>query len=46
MFQEQGILSFTGHNGREIALHNRKKLAQLTEGIGLVSIPQGSELSG
>jgi CRP/FNR family nitrogen fixation transcriptional regulator len=45
MFQEQGILSFTGHNGREIALHNREKLAQLADGISLAS-PQGSELSG
>ena len=46
IFEDQGILSFTGNNRREIVLHNREKLAQLADGISLTSIPQGSELSG
>jgi CRP/FNR family nitrogen fixation transcriptional regulator len=46
MFQDQGILSFTGNNRREIVLHNREKFDQLADGISLASIPQGSELTG
>lgn len=46
MFQDQGILSFRGNNRREIALHNREKLAELADGISLTSIRQGSALSG
>jgi CRP/FNR family nitrogen fixation transcriptional regulator len=37
MFQDQGILSFTGNNRREIVLHNREKLAQLADGISLTA---------
>ena len=35
MFQDQGILSLSGQNRRAIALHNREKLAQLADGIGI-----------
>jgi hypothetical protein len=37
MFQDQGILSFTGNNRREIVLHDREKLAQLADVISLTA---------